>query len=130
MTNEHPKIACLCAGTLSDATGEPPALFLISLLISRLRWNSPPFLSSQVAKTEAHLQATLRPGKDDEGTLRSLPAEGKQREEVIAEARTHAKEFDSDGKTTVGGPDGVNTQANCRGSVLFEEFPRRIDMLL
>ncbi|CBJ31196.1 Pyridoxal-dependent decarboxylase [Ectocarpus siliculosus] len=48
-------------------------------------------LQKEVAKTEAHLQATLRPGKDDEETLRSLPAEGKQREEVIAEMKLLAR---------------------------------------
>ncbi len=39
----------------------------------------------KVAKTEAHLQATLRPERELEETLRALPSEGKQGEHVLAE---------------------------------------------
>lgn len=37
----------------------------------------------QVAKTEAHLQATLRPGSENEETLRALPDEGTRGKRVL-----------------------------------------------
>ncbi|CAM9766769.1 unnamed protein product, partial [Ectocarpus sp. 13 AM-2016] len=52
-------------------------------------------LQKEIEKTEAHLQATLRPGKDDGETLRSLPAEGKQREEMKLLAQRERAKWDA-----------------------------------
>ena len=46
--------------------------------------------SPKVAKTEAHLQATLRPNLADEETLRALPAEGKPGGQVLVQVRLRA----------------------------------------
>lgn len=43
----------------------------------------------KVAKTEAHLQATLRPEREREEALRALPLEGRQGEHVLAEVCRH-----------------------------------------
>ncbi|CAM9320036.1 unnamed protein product, partial [Hapterophycus canaliculatus] len=48
-------------------------------------------LQKEIAKTEAHLQATLRPDAGGQEVLRSLPDEGRRGEDVLAEMKLLAE---------------------------------------